>query len=290
MINIGLQVRPAVAEDYQQIANLLFYEANSHRHLDWRPPLEWIGSPNYWVLEENRHILAALACPEDPPRMAWLRLFGYHPSLSGAEAWSALWQVARNEVYGGSPQTHIASIVTKQWFQNLLLSHGFELKQNIVLLQLVNENIRSFPAPSGFHIRPMLEDDLPAVTKIDFEAFGWFWHNTFDSLARARLQAINATVAEDESGLIGYQLSTGSMLGAHLARLGVSPEAQGRGVGTALVDDLIRSLGGNRLNRLSVNTQSDNSASLALYKKMGFMRTGECFPVLVYPNDKGAAS
>ena len=288
MINIGLQVRRAVTEDYQQIANLLFYEANVHRHLDWCSPLEWIGSSNYWVLEENGRITAALACPEDPSHVAWVRLFGYHPHLSASEAWSALWETAHNEILGISPQTQIASIVVKQWFQNLLLSSGFELKQNIVLLHLTNENIRSFSAPRGFCIRPMQENDLPMVAKVDLDAFGWFWHNTLDSLRRARLQAVSAIVAEDDSGVIGYQLSTGNPLGAHLARLGVRPEAQGRGVGTTLVSNLIQSLGASQINRLSVNTQSDNFASLALYKKLGFVRTGEYFPVLVYPALKGA--
>ena len=287
MINIGLQVRRAVAEDYQQIANLLFYEANAHRHLDWRSPLEWIGSLNYWVLEENGRIIAALACPVDPPQVAWIRLFGYDPHLSASEAWSALWNTAHGEVLRVDPHTQITSIVVKQWFQTLLISSGFELKQNIVLLQLMNENIRSFSAPRNFQIRPMQENDLSAVTKVDLAAFGWFWHNTQDSLKRARLQAVRAAVAEDESGVIGYQLSTGNVLGAHLARLGVSPEAQGRGVGTALVDDLIRSLGMSQTSRLCVNTQSDNVSSLALYKKMGIVRTGECFPVLVYPTNKG---
>jgi hypothetical protein len=138
MINVSFRVRRAVAEDYQQISNLIFHEANIHRHLDWRSPLEWIGSSNYWVLEENGHITAALACPEDPPHVAWLRLFGYHPHLSGPEAWSALWQTARSEVLQTSPQTQITSIVVKQWFQSFLLSSGFELKQNIVLLHLMS--------------------------------------------------------------------------------------------------------------------------------------------------------
>ena len=288
MINIGLQVRRARAEDYQQIANLIFYEANAHRHLDWRSPLEWIGSSNYWVLEENGRITAALACPEDPPDVAWLRIFAYHPHLSASEAWSALWEAAHSEVLRLNPQTQVTSIVVKQWFQNLLLSSGFELKQNIILLQIVHENIRSFSAPRGFRIRPMQEDDLPVVTKVDLEAFGWFWHNTLDSLKRARMQAVNATVAEDDTGIIGYQLSTGNPLGAHLARLAVRPEAQGRGVGTALVSDLIQSLGASQLSRLSVNTQSDNFTSLSLYKKLGFMHTGESFPVLVYPTRQGA--
>ena len=84
---------------------------------------------------------------------------------------------------------------------------------------------------------------MPAVAKVDLAAFGQFWHNTENALQRARSQCASATVAEDDSGVIGYQLSTKNPLGAHLARLGVKPEAQGRGVGTALVSQLIQSLG-----------------------------------------------
>ncbi len=283
MINVSLNVRRAVAEDRLQVANLGMYEANTHRHLDWRSPLDWIGSPNYWVLEEDGRISAALSCPEDPPQVAWIRLFGHQPHLSGPEAWSALWTVACNEILSANKNTQIAAIIVKQWFQKILYSSSFELKQNITLLHLAHERIKNFTAPPQIRIRRMLEADLPAIAKVDLEAFGPFWHNTLDTLSRACSQAVNATVAEDASGVVGYQLSTGNPLGAHLARLGVSPEAQGRGVGTALVGDLIQRLGGRQLGRLSVNTQDDNEASLSLYKKMGFVQTGEYFPVLVYP-------
>jgi ribosomal-protein-alanine N-acetyltransferase len=131
----------------------------------------------------------------------------------------------------------------------------------------------------------MQEADLFAVTKLDNDAFGNFWHNTFDSLQRAYAQAFCARVAENDSGLVGYQISTGNPFGAHLARLGVRPEAQGRGVGRALVDDLLLFLTANQIDKLSVNTQSDNTASLSLYQKIGFVRTGEYFPVLVHRKD-----
>lgn len=288
MINVNLQVRRAVAQDHHQIANLILYEANVHRHLDWRTPLEWIGASNYWVLEEDGHIIAALACPEDPPHVAWIRLFGYDPHLSASEAWSALWEVARSEIIHSESQSQVAVIVVKHWFQKLLLSSGFELKQNIILLQLKNENFRFFPIPQGIRIRPMQEADMDAITKVDLAAFGGFWHNTFSALQRARSQSLSATVAEDDSGVVvGYQLSTGNPLGAHLARLGVRNESRGRGIGAALVSDLIQRIKLNRIDRLSVNTQADNAASLSLYTKLGFVRTGEYFPVLVYPMGKG---
>lgn len=283
MITLNLQVRRAVAQDHRQIANLLFYEANTHRHLDWRPALEWIGSQNYWVLDDRGTITATLACPEDPPNVAWIRLFAHHPHLSVAEAWSILWKTACAETEATNPNTQIAAIVLKQWFQNILLASGFELKQDIVLLQLRGEDYRP-PSPSrGFRIRTMQAADLPAVAQLDFDAFGSFWHNTMDTLQRAYSQAAHATVVEIDSDVIGYQISTGNPVGVHLARLGVRPDAQGRGVGSALIGDLVQRMGAGQAVRISVNTQADNEASLALYRKLGFVRTGEYFPVFVYP-------
>jgi ribosomal protein S18 acetylase RimI-like enzyme len=287
MMKFGLKVRRAVMEDHNQIASLIFYEANTHRHLDWRSALEWIGSRNYWVLEDSGRIIAALACPEDPQHIAWIRLFSYHQNLSGVEAWSAIWDVACHEMLNVDPHVEITAIVTKQWFQNILLSSRFELRQNIVILQLNIENAFRLSTPHEIRIRPMLESDLSVVTKLDLAAFGEFWHNTFDSLQRAYAQSLYARVAEDDLGLVGYQISTGNPFGAHLARLGVHPEAQGRGIGRALVDDLLNYLTENRIGKLSVNTQSDNNASLSLYQKIGFIRTGEYFPVLVLK--KGAS-
>src|SRR5690349_6250864 len=98
MINVHLQVRHAVPADHPQLASLMLHEANMHRHLDWRPPLDWLGSKNYWVLEDTGRIVAALACPEDPPGVSWIRLFGYLPHLSGSDCWRALWDFARAEI------------------------------------------------------------------------------------------------------------------------------------------------------------------------------------------------
>lgn len=285
MINVNVQVRRATVEDQQQLYNLMLHDSNIHRHLDWRSPLDWLGSPNYWLLADENRIHAALACPEDPPGVAWLRFFGHGPHLSGPEAWSALWDTVRADALRGGT-TQIAAIVTKYWFQNFLFSQGFSFKQKIVLLELKQGNIQPLPIIKNIKVRPLQDADMQAVTEVDLSAFGWFWHNTYESLMRARRQSVYASVAEDGSGrVVGYQISTGNPLGAHLARLGVREEAQGRGVGTALMGDLLKNLEANRRSHLSVNTQADNQASLSLYKKIGFTLTGEYYPVLVYPGE-----
>lgn len=128
----------------------------------------------------------------------------------------------------------------------------------------------------------MEEADLAEVEKTDAASFDPLWHNPMDTLRRALSQALYATVAENQDGIIGYQLSTGSGQRAHLARLAVHPKVQGKGAGRALLHDLFTYLTYNGIPRLSVNTQSDNQVSLSLYQRMGFVRTGEQYPVYTY--------
>lgn len=279
MIAVQPQVRRAVAQDYRRISNLVVHEAKTHRHLDWRPALEWLGDLNFWALEDCGDIAAVLACPEDPRDMAWIRLFSYREPLSGPETWSALWSFARADISNANPRAVVASIVMEPWFHSLLSASGFGLLCNIIMLELrLKETLPAMRA-GKVGIRPMRDADMDEVARMDREAFGEFWHYSVDALQRARSQSSYAAVAEDGNGLVGYQLSTGNSFGAHLARLGVRREARGRGVGTALIRDLIQNL---RPGRLSVNTQEDNVASLNLYRNFGFIRTGESRPVMLY--------
>lgn len=281
MISVNVQIRPAELADQQQIANLMYFEAHVHRHMDWRTPLDWLGSAYYWVLENHGYITAALACPQDPPGIAWLRLFTYAPPLTGHEAWSPLWEAARGEIArtGGAL---MAAIAVKPWLQDLLKGSNFNKYQDIVLLEWTAQHFDPPSIPSGIYIRPMEVDDLPAVVETDADAFEPLWHNSLRALHKAYSLAVCAMVAEDAGKIVGYQISTGNMLGAHLARLAVQKEAQGRGVGAALVGDLILRLNTRHLARLTVNTQADNAVSLSLYQKLGFVRTGEQYPVFTH--------
>jgi len=89
-------------------------------------------------------------------------------------------------------------------------------------------------------------------------------------------------VAQINNETVGYQISTRNSFGVHLARLAVLPQQQGHGVGYYLVQDLLNKTRLAGLYRLTVNTQNDNQASLALYQKMGFVLTGERYTVFTY--------
>ncbi|MEO8355001.1 MAG: N-acetyltransferase [Chloroflexota bacterium] len=274
---INSLVRTADLNDHQQLSNLIFFETHLHRHLDWRAPLEWLGAPFYWALEEGRHITAALACPTEVEGIAWVRLFVYTRRWSPDNAWALLWSTAREEIARAGGAT-VAAIAIHGWFQQVLAVSGFENRQQIVMLEWQYQPWASRDA-NGIRIRQMTEVDLPEVVKTDNTSFNPLWHNSFETLQRALSQSLFATVAEGVDGIVGYQLTTGHGQRAHLARLAVHPAMQGRGAGRALLSDLFGRLTRSGVPRLSVNTQNDNNASLNLYKKMGFNRTGEEYPV-----------
>ena len=274
---INSLVRTADLNDHQQLSNLIFFETHLHRHLDWRSPLEWLGAPFYWALEEGRHITAALACPTEVEGIAWVRLFVYTGRWSPDNAWALLWSTAREEIARAGGAT-VAAIAMHGWFQQVLAANGFENRQQIVMLEWQYQPWASREV-DGIRIRQMTDADLPEVVKTDNASFDPLWHNSLETLERALSQSFFATVAENAEGIIGYQLATGHGQRAHLARLAVHPSVQGHGAGRALLSDLFGRLTSGGVTRLSVNTQSDNNASLSLYKKMGFNRTGEEYPV-----------
>lgn len=281
MISVNFQTRVAVPEDQKQIANLMFFEPHVHRHLDWRAPLDWIGSPFYWILEEDGRVLAVLASPQEPPGVAWVRLFVHASRVSLADAWDLLWRTARGQLArtGGA----IAAVICmQQWLVEAIRAHDFAHTQDIVMLELHDLQTVSQLNAGAARLREMETADLPEVSRLDAACFSPLWQNTEEALRIALPQASVATVAEDSAGLLGYQITTANPFGAHLARLAVRPDAQNRGHGTQIVVDLAARLRRMGAARLTVNTQSDNHASLALYRRLGFVASGERFPVFCH--------
>jgi ribosomal protein S18 acetylase RimI-like enzyme len=274
------RVRPAQKNDKQEIANLMFFERHVHRHLDWQHPTDWLGSPFYWVLERNERIMAVLACPQDQKETTWVRLFTHAENFSAEEAWQILWENAKQDIAQSCNKITIAAITLQEWMQTLLQTSGFKNTERILALEWTGEKHPPRPLPQDVRLRAMRPADLPQVAKVDAAAFAPLWHNPLSMLKQAYGQALFATVAETEkNGIIAYQISTHSPYGAHLARLAVHPTMQRRGIASALIGHLTNNLLERDITQLSVNTQSKNNSSIALYTQNGFIRTEEEYPL-----------
>ncbi len=276
----SLTLRIATEGDQRAISTLITFEYYVHRHLDWRSPTDWLGRQPFWLLERNQRLLAALACPPDPPEVAWVRFFAASTAIDLREAWQMLFEKGHESL----PPEYaypIAGLALQDWFAQLLIETGFRHRQHIVVLQWNDRSPQKQVANSHVSLRTLKPADLPAVQVVDELAFERLWQISLDTLTRSYKQSAYSMVAEIDGKIVGYQISTQSSYSAHLARLAVDPSLQQQGIGALLVRDLQAHFSQRRSRLVTVNTQSDNHASLALYEKLGFERTGERFPVFV---------
>jgi ribosomal protein S18 acetylase RimI-like enzyme len=273
-----LQIRPAVREDHRLLSKFLHYETHVHRHLDWRAPLEWLGEQPFLLAFYEKSLQGVLACPPDPPGIAWVRLFGSSAGVSSTRIWEALFEQARIEA-SRMAFSEIAAIAFNDWFIAHLKNSGFINRQDIVVLEWSASLPPLRPLPPELTIRQMSDSDLPAVQQVDALAFAPLWQNSLNTLEQALEQAAWSTVAEINGEIVGYQISTAMPLSGHLARLAVTPTMRRSNIGYELTRDMLEYFKRQRAWRVTVNTQNDNHASLALYKQLGFIRTGDEFPV-----------
>jgi ribosomal-protein-alanine N-acetyltransferase len=272
-----LRIRPAQLTDRVALANLLAVSTHIHQHLDWVAPLDLLGQQPFLIAEIDGLPVACLACPVDPEPVAWIRLFALRAGFNPLQIWLPLWAQAEAMIasYGAK---YVASIITNFRFTPLVQACQFQHSQDVIFLEWTGTSAPSLPAIEGT-IRPLHPGDLPQVKFVDQTAFEDIWRYSLETLSAALQQAAWATVIERDGEVIAYQLTTLAPFGAHLARLAVLPQHQGKHLGRAMVTDLLdwACRGGDL--RISVNTQSDNLESQRLYKKLGFQSTGLSYPV-----------
>jgi ribosomal protein S18 acetylase RimI-like enzyme len=278
MSGVDYIIRTALSTDRSRLANIIHFGSHIHQHLDWKPVLDWIGSTPYLVVEKEKELLAALACPPDLPDITWIRLFAVSPLINVRQAWELLWQEAEKEITQIG-KIQVAVISLQSWFNSLVESSQFEHTDNVIVLMWDRTTNLPDPSPAGVTIRSMLPEDLQTILGIDHEAFGTVWKNSMESLELAYQQSSLATVAQRDDEIVGYQYSTASTMGGHLARLAVKTDLQGKGIGYLLVHQVLNHFKRQGFRHVTVNTQQNNIASLALYSKAGFNLTGESYRV-----------
>ena len=123
-------------------------------------------------------------------------------------------------------------------------------------------------------IRALQADDMEAVLAIwravsiqahDFIAPD-FWQAQRDAMRERYLPASETYVAETSGQVVGFY----SLYENTLAAIFVQPEGQGRGLGSALLEDAKR-----RRAWLELTVYAQNTPSIRFYEARGFVRRGE---------------
>lgn len=277
-------IRPASLNDRSKLASFLNSQLHIHRHLDWKSPLDWLDDQPFLIAEKEGEIQGLYASPPDPPQISWIRLYGYASQNPSKELWQRFNRQAISVLSQDKTSFHLLALALEDWFEELLVLEKFENHQEIVVLEWNNRLPPSIALPDGINIRKMTKDDLLAVTELDFLAFDPLWRNSIESINLAFQQSASAMVAvTEDTHIIGYQISTALPFYGHLARLAVAPNYQKQAVGYNLVFAMLSEFKQLGIWQVTVNTQNINRASLALYDKIGFRKTGEVFRVYEYP-------
>lgn len=277
-------LRPAHPEDRLLLSRFLNNSSYSHRHLDWREPLEWLGRQPFVILEKNHEVQAILSCPAEPQEVAWVRIFAAGGNLSPAWAWNMLFERALSTLSAAPVKPTLVSLSLQDWYADMLLANRFTHHQDIVVLAYDEPPPAALQLGDGLVVREMHTPDLPAVVAVDNLAFESIWRMSEDDITRAYEKSTHKTVAVLDDQIVGYQMSALSGFSAHLARLAVSPAFQHRRIGYRLLQELLEHfINSQGTWGVTLNTQDTNYASLALYQQVGFRLTGERFPVFVHP-------
>ncbi|MHB1340951.1 MAG: GNAT family N-acetyltransferase [Coriobacteriia bacterium] len=133
-------------------------------------------------------------------------------------------------------------------------------------------------AHQGVALRRAVPGDLHTLLSVDLRCFSEFWR--YDALLMEEyLASERAVVATLDGTVIGYTLSTIDRGEGMLGRLAVLPGHRRRGVGDALVADVLGFHHRSGARGVTLYTQEENAAARALYEKHGFRAVGapQCF-------------
>ena len=271
-------------QDYERICNFLNEDVYLHRHLDWDSPQDWCANPGFIFDETDGEITGVLACIREPHGGTWIRLFACPRLINPIMVWKRIF-LNKKDHFHDNFDRRINSLAFSDWYKSLLSASGFYTIYSVVVLQ--NNRLTTFTQRANpfVNIRPMKEIDLLDVTEIDHQAFSDIWQISSIVLQKAREVPSYESVAELDGHLVGYQVCSIGHENAHLSRLAVLPSYQNLRIGNSIIRDLFTYLSDNGVRSLTVNTQSNNIASLALYRSCGFISTGDNFPVFELVNE-----
>lgn len=275
------KVREATHSDAPAITQLLQSGRYQHIHVDWRPPVDWIGNPGFVVVEnEAGGIEACLAIAPEPPPAAWVRVAAIQIPMYGSMALANMLR-ATIPYLRSQGVNEIAWMAPSEWPSYWL--QGMGMRETAQVEAYVKSDLF---VPAGANnpaitIRPVTRQDMGTLEAIETAAFDPIWRHSAASFTRAWRQALCFDVAILDGQIVGFQYSTRSSQEptAHLVRIAVDPQIQGKGIGSTLLAHAIATYERYGLYGVSLNTQMDNYGSQRLYARFGFYPAGFRIPV-----------
>ncbi|MDP2695094.1 MAG: ribosomal protein S18-alanine N-acetyltransferase [Gallionella sp.] len=123
-------------------------------------------------------------------------------------------------------------------------------------------------------MRAMTQGDVDAVLVIEqaVQRFPWTRGNFTDALHSGYLCCVDET---EEGGIRGYAILMPVVGEAELLNIGVAAAQQRKGLGRAMLAEMLNVARGRNMKRVFLEVRSSNVAAIALYRSAGFSQIGE---------------
>ena len=207
---------------------------------------------------------------------AWIGGFGVRWTESTkypAILYQLLEQLSSHLILRGVRYLHYSGNDARHdWLRSTLLIRGF-----VPYRELYSYDKYDFNVPTSGNqqitVRPVhLLRDMPALLVIEEACFEDLWR--YDSIAFSDIVATHPyfVVAELNGQVVAYQFNTIDVDAGYLVRIAVHPSVNGQGIGARLMTEAINFFARERVLRIMLNTQDDNTHAHHLYEWFGFVR------------------
>lgn len=276
-----VSVRLARADDRSGIGRLMEAGPHVHHHPRLRPVLDWVGQAVGVVAEIGQELVGCLITPADPPPAAWIRAAGVARGYSPSPLLRPMLDTC-SKVLAQQGVSTLSAMSAECWLTDILVAAGFGVVEEVETWSLSAAKIAP-PGVQDLTVRPARPGDVGALAQIEESAFHPRWRFSEATLVEAHKQADIFTIAMRQGEPVAYQFSFLIGERIHLARITVAHGAQGSGVGSLLLADLLRRGRDMGLDEVTLNTQADNAASHRLYRRFGFRCIGHRIPIWERP-------
>jgi ribosomal protein S18 acetylase RimI-like enzyme len=164
------------------------------------------------------------------------------------------------------------------------LAAGFEIIDTLTLLEL---DLDDSAPPRTHRQRPARPHRLRAsqideAAAIDHSAFPAPWANNAAALSDiiTATPRYRARCVRLDGQMVAFSISGRASTWGYVQRLAVDPSARRRGLAHLLVADAIDWMRRRDVDQVLVNTATDNTAALALYRSLGFVERTEHLTIL----------
>ena len=117
------------------------------------------------------------------------------------------------------------------------------------------------------------QDDFFRIVSLDKDIFDPYWRSSNLSLLDT-LKSCRETILythEDTGRILAYAIVGITMRSSFLQRFAVNPEKQGKGIGSLMMENVLKDMHKRKMISMKLNTQPENIAAQKLYEKNNFI-------------------